>query len=192
MSYFTKRNNPDNIYIYSPSEYESLVKAAIASSAISMLSSLFIILFYMILRRYNPAKTNRVSLRCVLFASWMNMIDAIFDICLVLLTGDTALCRSTGIVRMFARVMSAALLALVGINLVLIFVINVSSRTAKRLEWAYYVGALIYGFVTISVPISEETKYPLDPDSTYKCYYHVYYYQILGQSSLLWVMLLYI
>ncbi len=186
MSYLLERDIRNDV-LYDASEFQMLINATIATSAISMLSCILVIVFYICLRTNNANKANRVSLRCVFLASWMNLVYSIFDICSVVMGGDTAFCRSSAIITMFTRVMSSTLLAIVGINLVLVFVIHVSSRTASRLEWGYYFGALFYGFLTISVPISEEVRAPLEPDSPHRCYYHVYYFQILGHSTLLWV-----
>lgn len=168
-------------------QYRGLAKATIATTTISMLSSILIIVHYILMRCKEPDKANRVSLRCVVSASCMNLIDSIFDLCTILVYGDTAFCKSSAVITMFARVMSSTLLSLVGVNLVLVFVINIKGSTARQLEWGYYLGAFIYALITISVPISEEVKSSMDVESPLRCYYHIYYYQVFGHSSLLWV-----
>lgn len=184
---FVSQNNMAHEIILQLMEYRGLAKATIATTIISMLSSILIIVHYILMRYKEPEKANRVSIRCVFSASWMNLIDSIFDLCTILVIGDTAFCKSSAIITMFARVMSSTLLSLVGVNLVLVFVINVKGSTARHLEWGYYLGAFIYALITISVPIYEEVKSSLDPESPLRCYYHIYYYQVLGHSSLLWV-----
>lgn len=186
MAFVSKQKIAHEI-IYQLMQYRDLAKANIATTSISMFSSILIIIHYIILRHKDLDKANRVSLRCVFLASWMNMIDSIFDLSTILVSGDTAFCRSSAIITMFARVMSCTLLSLVGINLVLVFVMNIRPSTARRIEWGYYLGAFIYALITVSVPISEEVKSALDPESPLRCYYHIYYYQLFGHSSLLWV-----
>jgi len=119
-------------------------------------------------------------------ASIMNLINSIFDIIIALIYGDTSLCRASAIVAMFTRVMSAVFLALVGINLVLVFVCNIQT-SANRLEYIYYPSAFLYGLVTIVVPIVESSDDMLSTRNDLRCYYFVHYYQFFGHSSLLWV-----
>lgn len=173
-------------YLYTLQQYIKLLKACCATSAISMLSSLIIIICYLHLRMSHPDKANRVSLRCVFIASIMNFINSIFDIVVVLIYGDTYICRASAIVAMFTRVMSAVFLALVGINLVLVFVCTVNT-SAKRLEYVYYPSAFVYGIITIAIPIAVSSDDVLSDRTDLRCYYFIHYYQFLGHSSLLWV-----
>ncbi|KAF1804003.1 hypothetical protein FB192DRAFT_1470540, partial [Mucor lusitanicus] len=173
-------------YLYTLQQYIKLLKACCATSAISMLSSLIIIICYLHLRMSHPDKANRVSLRCVFIASIMNFINSIFDIVVVLIYGDTYICRASAIVAMFTRVMSAVFLALVGINLVLVFVCTVNT-SAKRLEYVYYPSAFVYGIITIAIPIAVSSDDVLSDRTDLRCYYFIHYYQFLGHSSLLWM-----
>lgn len=183
----TKRaiSDTDSI-LYSFSQYRALLHATVATSAISIICSLLIIIVYLYFRMNSTSKTNRLSLRCVFSASLMNLINAIFDISIVLMYGDTTICRASTVITMFTRIMSASFLALVGLNLVLVFVLDVPT-SSKAIEWYYYVGAIVYGLATISVPIYEESQGVLSPDLSYSCYYYVHFHQMLGQNTLLWV-----
>lgn len=173
-------------YLYDLQQYDKLLKARCAASAVSVLSSLIIVICYLHLRVSRPDKANRVSLRCVFMASIMNLINSVFDIVIVLIHGDTYICRASAILAMLTRAMSAVFLTLVGINLVLVFVCNVDTL-AKRLEYIYYPGACVYGLVTIVVPIVEFSKDDLSTSTDFRCYYFIHYYQFLGHGSLLWV-----
>ncbi|CAO0789517.1 unnamed protein product [Mucor circinelloides] len=173
-------------YLYELRQYMKMLKACYATCAISMLCSLIIAVSYLHLRVSQPDRANRVSLRCVFMASIMNLINSIFDIIIALIYGDTSLCRASAIVAMFTRVMSAVFLALVGINLVLVFVCNIQT-SANRLEYIYYPSAFLYGLVTIVVPIVESSDDMLSTRNDLRCYYFVHYYQFFGHSSLLWM-----
>lgn len=167
-------------------QYVELLKACSATSAISMLCSLLIVVAYIHLRISQPDKADRVSLRCVFMASIMNLINSVFGIVIISIYGDTYLCRASSIIVMFTRVMSAVFLALVGVNLVLVFVCNVSS-SAHRLERIYYPSAIVYGLMAITVPIIESSDDALSSRTDLRCYYFLHYYQFLGHSSMLWV-----
>jgi hypothetical protein len=186
----TKRAITDSgSIIYTLSRYRALLHATVATSAISILCSLLIIVIYLYFRMNSTSKANRLSLRCVFSASLMNLINAMFDIVIVLLYGDTAICRASTVITMFTRVMSASFLALVGLNLVLVFVLDVPTST-KATEWYYYIGAIVYGVATISVPIYEEAQDTFSANLTYNCYYYVHFHQMKGQNTLLWVTIL--
>jgi hypothetical protein len=187
LTSLTKRVISDtDAVLYSFSEYRALLNATVATSAISILCSLLIILVYLYFRMNSTSKANRLSLRCVFSASLMNLINAMFDIAIVLMYGDTAICRASTVITMFTRVMSASFLALVGLNLVLVFVLDVPT-SSRAIEWYYYVGAIVYGLATISVPIYEESQGVFSPDLSYSCYYYVHFHQMQGQNTLLWV-----
>ncbi|GAN09070.1 hypothetical protein MAM1_0241c08592 [Mucor ambiguus] len=175
-----------SVYIYDLQQYMTLLKACYATSAVSVLSSLIISICYLHLRSSQPDKANRVSLRCVFMASIMNLINSVFDIVIVSLYGDTYVCRASAIVAMFTRAMSAVFLALVGINLVLVFVCNLGT-SAKKLEYIYYPSAFVYGLITIIVPIVELSNNRQSARTDLRCFYFIHYYQFLGHSSLLWM-----
>lgn len=172
--------------LYDVTHYVKLLKACSATSAISMLCSILIIVAYIHLRISQPNKSNRVSLRCVFMASIMNLINSVFDIVIISIYSDTYLCRTSSIIVMFTRVMSTVFLALVGVNLVLVFVYNVSS-SAHQLECIYYPSAVVYGLITITIPIVESSDDGLFSHTDLRCYYFLHYYQFLGYSSMLWV-----
>jgi hypothetical protein len=104
----------------------------------------------------------------------------------VLVYGDSTSCKASAVITMFAMVMSATFLTLVGVNLVMVFVFDVK-YSPSQLECAYYLCALVYGLITISVPIYKESIAGFDYDTNYRCYYYVNYYQLNGQGTLLWV-----
>lgn len=175
--------------LYDITQYVKLLKAGSATSAISMFCSILIIVAYIHLRISQPDKAKRISLRCVFMASIMNLINSVFDIVIITIYGDTYLCRASSIIVMFTRVMSTEFLALVGVNLVLVFVFNVST-SAYRLECIYYSSAIIYGLITIIIPIEESFDDVLSSRTDLRCYYFMNYYQFLGHSSMLWVITL--
>lgn len=171
--------------LYTYEQYRQLIKAAVATSSISLISSFLIAIAFIYLQLKHPERANRISLRCVFCASIMNLIYNVFNLGIMLTYGDTVFCKVSSIVNLFSQTMSGAFLTLVGINLVLVFVLNVH-YTARQLERFYYPGAFIYGLVAISVPISQiyDDGYS---DQNYRCYYFVSYYQVFGHTNIFWV-----
>lgn len=170
-------------------KYPEIIKAAVITSSISIFSCILIILSYIYLKTYHSNKANRVSLRCVFLASIMNLINSTFNIFTLLQCGNTTLCKASSVVTMFSRVMGAAFLTIVGINLVLVFVFNVA-YTANQLERIYYPGTLLFGLITAILPIvdlfknhNEKTEY----SHYYSCYHYTYYHRLFDKSDLLWV-----
>ncbi|KAI8889657.1 hypothetical protein K501DRAFT_315097 [Backusella circina FSU 941] len=171
--------------IYDSTQYLVLVNATIIASAISMFCSALISIAYICLQVSEPSKSGRISLRCVFIASIADSINAIFDIMSVLRHGDDALCRSSSIIKILTRVTSSSLLMMVGVNLVIVFVLNV--KTSYKFEVIYYLVVVVYALVTISIPIREAVLEPLTPDSHNRCWYYVNFYQIYGHSHILWM-----
>jgi Na+-transporting NADH:ubiquinone oxidoreductase subunit NqrB len=186
----TKRYFDDNFYIYDPRQYTELKIGTIVASSLSMVSSLLVIISYLYLTKYNASKAKRVSLRCVFMACVMNLMNAIFDITSVIGRGDTPYCRASNMIIMFGGAMCATFLAIVGINLVLVFVINVKI-SASKLERVYYPCGILYGLFTLAVPIYETARDPQAGGSEFLCYYYINYYQFDGHITLAWVCLVF-
>lgn len=186
MSYLFKRELYPNIKD-DDGQFPEMVLATVITSVISIIATVAIISAYVYIRLNNPAKANRVSLRCVFLSSVMNLINSIFDICTILKDGDTAFCRATSIITLFTRIMGVIFLTLVGVNLILVFVFKVKTNV-RELECIYYCVAVLYGLVSISVPISLQSQEKADEIvKNYRCYYYIYYDQFFDHSSFLWV-----
>lgn len=168
--------------------FPPIIQATIVSSSISIFASTLIIISYIYLKAYHPNKANRVSLRCVFLSSIMNLVNSSFDIFTLQQYSGTSLCKVSATITMVTRVMGATFLALVGINLVLVFVFNVV-YTAKQLERIYYPCAAAFGFITAVVPIYDQLQSHKDLgySDLYRCYYYTYYHRLFDSNNLLWV-----
>lgn len=176
-------------YIYDPYQYYVLKHATIISASMSLASTLLVILCFSYLQINYPEKANRVSLRCVFIACVMKLIDSVFYIAIVAQYGDTGFCRGSNIVIMFSGVMCATFLAIVGINLVLVFVFHVKVAP-RKLEWIYYPCGVFYSIVTLVIPFIEMMHDPWDRAADYLCFYYINYFQINGKTSSSWVCVL--
>ncbi|KAI8381531.1 uncharacterized protein BYT42DRAFT_613303 [Radiomyces spectabilis] len=172
-------------FLFNHQSFIALMSASIVASVISLIGAGLAILGYGYLWFYHRQPANRVSLRCVFLASVMNVLKGMFDIANVLSVGDTVYCHAGAVIVLFLKITSAALLAVVGLNLVLIFVINV--KRSDLLELFYYPGILLYSFVTIVVPIYLESRIGSSNGNEYVCWYYTHYYLIDGFSDFFWM-----
>ncbi|KAL9544746.1 hypothetical protein PS6_008597 [Mucor atramentarius] len=115
---------------------------------------------------YHRKQANRVSLRVA------DLLNAALNICITSQRGDSQFCRASGIIIEFANIWSATLLTLVGLNLVLIFVINVKRR--DLLEKFYYPCAVVYTFAGVAVPIHQQMGTNSRSFEHYSCWYLKY------------------
>lgn len=159
------------IFKYSYGQFRSLRLAALSTSIISLTSSSMIMIAYTYMFIYHRKEANRVSLRCVFLCCLADALNAIWNIIIVGIKGGTKFCQAASILIEFSNVLNATLLTLVGINLFLIFVINVNRR--DLLEKFYYPSIIIYAMVAESVSIYTETISKA-PNDQYSCWYQIY------------------
>ncbi|KAI7907234.1 uncharacterized protein BX663DRAFT_495279, partial [Cokeromyces recurvatus] len=179
-----RRQNIPAGLIYTAKQYQALMKLVLVTSSISLFSSFAVVFSYLYLRISHPDKANRVSLHCVFFATFMDLLNTVFSIIIILIYGDTAICRTSIIFIMFSRIMSTNLLTIVGVNLVLVFVFHISCP-AHKLERTYYLFAFIYALITLIIPIVKEANDSFSSEHL-QCYYFIQYYRF-GFGNLLWM-----
>lgn len=141
----------DDFLLYSRVQFLSLRQATIATSIIALAASVIVLSSFFYLWLVDRKRANRISLRCVVIACAANGVDSIMNLSMSFVEGPTSFCRAGGIISNISRLISASFLAIVGINLVLIFVINVKRR--DLLEYFYYPSVLIYVLVCTVVSV---------------------------------------
>ncbi|KAI9356102.1 hypothetical protein BD770DRAFT_411446 [Pilaira anomala] len=169
-------------------QFPEFIKGIVISSTISILCSLLIIISYIYVKSHDPQKIDRVSLRCVFASSVMNLLNSALDITTTQIYSGSTLCKTTATITMFARIMCSIFLTLVGINLVLVFVLNIP-YTPQELERVYYPVAFLYGIIASIVPIIYQTQtHPnIHYAKNYRCYYYAYYHRIFDRNNMLWI-----
>ncbi|KAI9312436.1 hypothetical protein BX666DRAFT_836048 [Dichotomocladium elegans] len=130
-----------------------MTNTAIACSSVTILFATLILLFYSFFFIHDRSNADRVSLRCVVLASFTNIISCIFSIAMCFIRGDQLSCIVFDIFFQFLDVVSAGLLSVIGVNLVLIFVIKVEHT--KYFERYYYLFITLYSLLLIIVPVYE-------------------------------------
>lgn len=161
-----------SVFKYTIKEFVALRQVALALSSLSLVFSTLIIAVYIYMLMYHRKQANRVSLRCVFLCSVADLLNATLSICITSQRGDSQFCRASSVIIEFANIWSATLLTLVGLNLVLIFVINVKRR--DLLEKFYYPCAVAYSFAGVAVPIHQQVKTNSRPFERYSCWYLKY------------------
>lgn len=156
---------------YTYNQFSSLRVTTLATSIISLMSSSMIMMAYTYMFIYHRKEANRVSLRCVFLCCLADALNAIWNLVIVGVQGGTAFCQAASILIEFSNVLNASLLTLVGINLFLIFVINVNRR--DLLEKFYYPSVVVYALVAESVSIYTETI-SQSQNEEYSCWYQIY------------------
>lgn len=169
-------------------QFPEFIRGIVIASAISILCSLLIIISYIYVKAHDPKKIDRISLRCVFASSVMNLLNSALDITTTQIYSGSTLCKTTATITMFARIMCSIFLTLVGINLVLVFVLNVP-YSPHELERVYYPMAFLYGLIASIVPIIYQTQtHPnCHYSKYYRCYYYAYYHRIFDKNNMLWV-----
>lgn len=160
--------------------------ATIATSSISLFSSALIIIVYTYMIVHHREKANRVSLRCVFLCCLSNVINVIPYLVMALIRGDNPFCTPAGVIVQFTNILSATLLTLVGINLLLVFVINVPRK--NLLERFYYPTALVYSIGSIILPAYTVITDPSQFEEQLNCWfmYDIAYRQF---ETIAWVKL---
>lgn len=156
---------------YTYDQFTSLRVTTFATSIVSLLSSSMIMIAYTYMFIYHRKEANRVSLRCVFLCCLADALNAIWNLVIVGVQGGTAFCRAASILIELSVVLNASLLTLVGVNLFLIFVVNVKRR--DLLEKFYYPAVVIYALVAESVSIYTETI-SRSNKGEYSCWYQIY------------------
>ncbi|CAO3630516.1 unnamed protein product [Mucor hiemalis] len=169
---------PDSVFPYTNEEFISLQQANIAASIISLVFSLFVVLFYIYMLVYHRKKANRVSLRCVFLSSLSEALSSIMSI--VVTTDKVRFCNAANIVIGFTSIFSSAALTIVGLNLILIFVINVKRRDV--LEKFYYPTLVVYSIIGALAPIYRHIGGNLADNGNYSCWY-ITYVLVRSQSN---------
>jgi hypothetical protein len=172
------------IFKYTYAQFLSLRTTAVATSAISLTSSALIMIVYIYMFIYHRKQANRVSLRCVFLCCLADTLSAILNIIITGQRGNTNFCKAAGVTIKFSTMMSATLLTLVGLNLVLIFVLNVNRR--DLLEKFYYPCAVLYAIIGVVIPLYTQVTGDTSNYDQFSCWY-LTYIEDRSYSTFSWV-----
>lgn len=173
-----ENDQTDLIFPFTEKEFYSLQQANIAASSISLVASTCVVFTYIYMLIYHRKKANRVSLRCVFMCSISEAVSSVIGI--VVTTDIVYYCHAAYIVLGFTSIFSSAALTIVGVNLILVFVINVKRRDI--LERFYYPIIVIFSLVGSLAPIYREITVSSTSKGEYTCW-HIAYFLVRARSS---------
>lgn len=146
----------DNPLINPTAEAEALVLISITTAAISLVCCILVLVFHSFMLWYRPATVNRVSLRLILLSAACNVLFTILKILLTKLSDLTLACDVLSYFMIASDVIASACLAMISLNLVLIFIVQVGHPQA--LEKYYYIAILLMGLLAAVVPLAVNRK----------------------------------
>ncbi|KAI7856757.1 hypothetical protein BDC45DRAFT_48672 [Circinella umbellata] len=153
---------------YEDDQLDVLNTITIVVASISLFASILVLIFYGLFMYYERKKADRVSLRCVALGSISNVIDITLDLGSTIGETPQTGCRVIGLIVNFMDVLNAGFLAVIGINLFLVFVLKID-RT-KRLERIYYPLIVFYGIMAMIGPIVKESQQFVPKNPTFNCW----------------------
>ncbi|KAI7859712.1 hypothetical protein BDC45DRAFT_496645 [Circinella umbellata] len=155
-------------------QYFKLRTTTLICCSISLVASFVTVVTYAYLRLTYRQRADRVSLRCVLFAALADMIASTMSITTVLIPDTSKHCLPAAVVFMFFAVVAAGFLTTIGVNLVIIFVLNIKYSTL-RLRIIYYITITVYSLLSIIGPI-HISKHPCSlPKEDSTCWFTLYF-----------------
>lgn len=151
-------------YYFKQNEQYALVIASHIVSSISLVSSIFVIIVHIILLFYRSNIVNRLSLRFIVLAS---VFDSVYSACQIAtdhINSRSLSCRAIAYILISTDTMVCMCLAVVGLNLVVIFAIRVSNTL--KLEIIYYLVVAISGVLVTVIPRLVGNKTGPSPDAS--------------------------
>lgn len=162
-------NRLDKWVYFSRSEWEGLIVAGKVSACVSFIANSFVLILHGFMMWYKPVIVNRLSLRMIVLSCIFNMLYCACQLVTDDISSTSFPCRVLAFVLIASDTMACMCLAMVGLNLVTIFVLKVS-RSIK-LELFYYFLICLSGVLVVVVPIFVGSpRGPKNPDVLASCW----------------------
>lgn len=170
----TKSNNSQQ-FNFTESEWSGIVDSGNAAAGISFAANSVVLILHAFMTWYRPAIVNRLSLRMIVLSCIFNIFYCACQLVTDNMPSTSFNCRVLAYILIASDTMACMCLAMVGLNLVMIFVLKVSR--SLKLELLYYFFILLSGVLVIVVPYKWGTiKGPKSGDTDFSCWYVVYCY----------------
>lgn len=147
---FTLSSMAETQWNFSTSQWIGLMAAGTAAAIISFISNSCVLILHAFMTWYRPAVVNRLSLRMIVVSVVFNMIYCACQLVTDDISNQSFSCRIIAYLLIASDTMACMCLAMVGLNLVMIFVLKVS-RSIK-VEIFYYFIVLASGVIVCVVP----------------------------------------
>lgn len=156
---------------FSEDEWMGLVIAGDTAATASLIANSIVLIIHSFMLWYRPAVVARLSLRMIVLSCIFNIFYCAGQLVTDEISSQAYSCRVLIYVLIVSDTMACMCLAMVGLNLVMIFVLRVS-RSVK-LEVIYYMIIAVCGVLVAVVPISVNRR--VRPNPTASCWYHYYF-----------------
>lgn len=135
---------------FTADQWSGLIVTNHIVSSISLISSICVLVAHGILLLYRSNIANRLSLRMIVLSS---TFDSIYSICQIVvdhIDSRSTSCRAIAYILISTDTMACMCLAIVGLNLVMIFAVKIS--TTLKLEIVYYAIVATSGILVSIIP----------------------------------------
>jgi hypothetical protein len=159
----------DAKFDFTESQWDGIVNAGNAAAGISIGANSIVLILHAFMTWYRPAIVNRLSLRMIVLSCIFNMIFCACQLVSDSIPSTSFSCRVLAYILIASDTMACMSLAMVGLNLVMIFVLKVS-RSIK-LELLYYLIISLSGIIVTVIPYRFGTvKGPKNQDNDATCW----------------------
>jgi hypothetical protein len=143
-----------NQFNYTQAQMDQLLLASEISTGLSMVAIVLIIAVYIYMLFYHPRDANRVSLRCVIGANVVTLVDHCIVWKLGYVTLDTTYCQAFRVLDGLFTIMSCCLLGVVGVHLFLVLVCHLSWPC--RPEYILIPSCVVFTFIANVFSFTDE------------------------------------
>lgn len=167
--YHPYRHDVNGSFNFTSSQWAGLVIAGNVAATISFFANSFVLFLHGFMLWYKPVIVNRLSLRMIVLSCIFNMLYCACQVVTDDIPSTSFSCRVLAFVLISSDTMACMCLAMVGLNLVTIFVFKVSR--SMKLEILYYCFIILSGVLVVVVPILVgPTRGPKNKDALSSCW----------------------
>lgn len=130
----------------------ALWAAETTSGIISLLSSIVVLSSYFFILWYRPPMVNRISLRLIVFSCFCTIVFICMHYATETISNQSNACRVIVYFMIISDIMACMCLAMVGLNLVMIFIVRVANPA--RMEKYYYIFICLTAVIGALVPLA--------------------------------------
>ncbi|KAI8334914.1 hypothetical protein EDC96DRAFT_568531 [Choanephora cucurbitarum] len=164
----------DANFDFTASQWKSVANAGHAASIISFIANSCVLVVHGFMSWHRPAVVNRLSLRMIVFSCICNMLYCASQLVTDNISAQSASCLALAYVTVVSDTMACMCLAMVGLNLVMIFVLKVPR--SLKIEIVYYLVVLLLGVIVSVIPHTFGNSDGLRNDKPeVSCWYYYYF-----------------
>lgn len=155
---------------FSPAQWDGIIVAGLVASSLSFAANIGVICIHTLLTCIRPYIVNRLSLRMILISCICNLIFCVCQLVTDRIPSVSSSCRAFAYVLIASDTMACMCLAMVSLNLVMIFVLKVPK--SLKTEIVYYLIVAASGILVTIIPVYVgNRKGPRNKEEATSCWY---------------------